>query len=157
MLTNSCVPFKAWYPSRNKNILASYAHLRYRRTLYFPEFHNTIIQVLNCLKKLDITFTNEFRNDGRNFKSFEVMYHLDIILDTAISEHLLSPHLTWNVISDNVFLSICQLLLFVFMPWLLLHVWKWIILSAGIQFFYSLNLKFRNEQKKYKNSAYNWT
>ena len=54
--------------------------------------------------------------DDRNFKIFQMMYHLDIILDTAISEHLLSPHLTWNVISDNVFLSICQLLLFVFMP-----------------------------------------
>ena len=54
--------------------------------------------------------------DVRNFKSLQMMYHLDIILDTAITEHLLSPHLTWNVISDNVFLSICQLLLFVFMP-----------------------------------------
>ena len=145
MLTNSCVPFKASYPSRNKNILASYAHLKYRRTLYFPEFHNTIFQVLNRSKY------------GRNLTKFQMMYHLDIILDTAISEHLLSPHLTWNVISDNVFLSICQLLLFVFMPWLLLHVWKWIILSAGIQFFYSLNLKLRNERKKYKNSVYNWT
>ena len=150
MLTNSRVPFKAWYPSRTKTLLHP-THIWNIEEHYIfqnfaiPYFKSWIVQ--KNLPSIDV----------RNFKSLQMMYHLDIILDTAITEHLLSPHLTWNVISDNVFLSICQLLLFVFMPWLLLHVWKWIILSAGIQFFYSLNLKLRNEQKKYKNSAYNWT